>query len=119
MLPGLIFVVALQLTPQLVPLGVALSHLRDRGQIIHNGIDFVLDRPLQIAIDLFPGSPLEHGGEFHHLLLQRRAVHRDPTEGDSQILKRSVALLSKLLVGDVLLLIEVVHLISENRIGEL
>ena len=114
MFSRLILVVALQLIPQLVPLGIAPSHLGNGRQVIHNGIDHILDGPLQIAIDFFPGCPLEHIGELHHLLLQCGAVHCDPTERGGQILKCSMALLGELLVGNILLLIEVIHLISEN-----
>ena len=74
MLSGGVLVVTLQLVPKLIPLFIALRHLRDLGQFIHDGVHLGLCRLFQVAVDLFAPVPLQHFGQLLHLLHDDRAV---------------------------------------------
>ena len=71
---GGVLVVTLQLVPKLIPLFVALRHLRDLGQFIHDGVHLCLYRPFQVAVDLFALVVLQHPGQRLHLLHDDGAV---------------------------------------------
>ena len=53
MLPGSVFIVALQRVAQTIPDSIIRRHLRQLFQFIHDFIDLVLERLFEISILLF------------------------------------------------------------------
>ena len=119
MLSGRILVVTLQLVPKLIPLFIALCHLRDLGQFVHDGVHLRLYRFFQVAVDLFALVVLQHPGQRLHLLHDDRTVAQaclhlpdEPSHG----LHRRVPHLA---VGQIFFLVEGQQLVPEDLIGQL
>ena len=119
MFSGGVLVVTLQLVPKLIPLFIALCHLRDLGQLIHDGVHLRLHRLFQVAVDLFALVVLQHPGQRLHLLHDDRTVAQaclhlpdEPSHG----LHRRVPHLA---VGQIFFLVERQQLVPENLIGQL
>ncbi|CAN4001585.1 tRNA (Adenine(22)-N(1))-methyltransferase, partial [Dysosmobacter welbionis] len=71
---GHVLVVTFQFIPKLVPLLIALCHLGDFGQFIHDGVYLRLYRLFQVAVDLFALVVLQHFRQGFHLLRNDRAM---------------------------------------------
>ena len=119
MFSGGVFVVTLQLVPELIPLFIALGHLGNLGQFIHDGIHLGLCRLLQVAVDLLAFVLLQHPGQRLHLLCDDRAMAQaclhlpnEPPHG----LYRGVP---HLLIGQIFLLVERQQFVPEDLIGQL
>ena len=119
MFSGRVLVVTLQLVPKLIPLFIALCHLRDLGQLIHDGVHLRLYRLFQVAVDFFTLVVLQHPGQRLHLLcddwtMAQTCLHLldEPPHG----LPRRV---SHLLIGQIFFLVERQQLVSEDLIGQL
>ena len=96
----------LQLIPKLIPLFIALCHLRDLGQFIHDGVHLRLHRLFQVAIDFFALVVFQHPGQCFHPLHDDRTVTqarlRLPDEPSHGIHRR----VPHLAVGQIFLLIQ-------------
>ena len=119
MLSGGVFVVTLQFVPEPVPLFVALSHLRDLGQFIHDGVHLRLCRFFQVAVDLFALMVLQHFGQLLHLLHDDRAVAQTclhlPDEPPHGLHRR----VPHLAVRQIFFLVERQQFVPEDLIGQL
>ena len=71
MLPGPVFVVALQRVAQTVPDGIIRRHLRQLFQFIHDFIDLVLERLFKISVLLFAADRAQLQRKLQHFLLNR------------------------------------------------
>ena len=119
MFSGYILVVTLQFIPKPVPLLIALCHLRDLGQLIHDGIHLCLYRLFQVAVDLLALVLLQHFGQRLHLLRDDRAMAQTclhlPNEPPHGLRRR----VPHLAVGQIFLLIQRQQLVPEDLIGQL
>ena len=116
---GRVFVVMLQLVPELVPLLVALGHLRDIGQFVHDGVHLHLYRLFQVAVDLLALVVLHHPGQRLHLLRDDRTVAQAclhlPDEPPHGLHRR----VPHLAVGQIFFLVDRQQLVPEDLIGQL
>ena len=71
MLPGPVFVVALQRVAQTVPDGIIRSNLRQLFEFVHDRIRFVFQRLFEIAILLFAVDRAQFQRKLHELLPNR------------------------------------------------
>ena len=119
MFSGHVLVVTLQFIPKLVPLFIALCHLGDFGQFIHDGVYLRLYRLFQVAVDLFALVVLQHFRQGLHLLRNDRAMAQTclhlPNEPPHGLHRR----VPHLLIGHIFLLIERQQLVPEDLIGQL
>ena len=77
MLPGSVFVVALQRITHPIPDGIIRRHLRQRFEFIHDGIHHVLERLFEIGVLLFSADHAQLHCKLQQLLLDRRGRIRD------------------------------------------
>ena len=106
MFSGHVLVVTLQFIPELIPLFIALRHLRDLGQFVHDGVHLRLHRLFQVAVDLFALVVLQHSGQRLHLLCNGRAVAQTCFHLPDEPSHGLRCLVPNLLIGQVFLLIE-------------
>ena len=77
MLPGSVFVVALQRVAQTIPDGIIRRHLRQLFEFIHDFINLVLERRFEIAILLFATDRAQLQCQLQQLLLDGRGLGGD------------------------------------------
>ena len=119
MFSGCVFVVALQLIPQPVPLLVALRHFRDLLQFIHDGVHLFLHRFPQITVDLFACAFSQQSGQRLHLFRDNRTVTRVGLHLPDETGHGFHGRVPHLLIGEILLLIEGQQFVLKDVIGQL
>ena len=120
MLPRYAATIALvQLIPDLIPGFVAFRHFRLPGQLVHDGIHQCFERFLQIAILLFPGGSFQRLHQLAHLLLDDGVVAELMLHLLNQLPHGILRRFDQLFIGNILPLVDLEHLITEDGVGQL
>ena len=119
MLPGGVVVVLVQLIPNAIPGFIALGHLWLLGQLIHDVVHQGLQGLLQIAVLLFPACGFQGLYQLAHVLLNDGAVAQLMCHLANQLPHGVLGRLREFLVGNILSLVERIHLIPEDAVGQL
>ena len=120
MLPWCAAAVALvQLVPDLIPDFVALRYFRLSGQLIHDGVHQRFQWLFQIAILLFPGGGFQSLHQLAHLLLDDGVVAELVIHPVDQLPHGVLGCLDQIFVGYILPLVDLIHLIPEDSVGQL
>ena len=114
-----VLVVPLQLIPQMIPVFVALCHLRETGQLVHDGVHLGLRRLFQIAVHLFALDLRQHSGQRFHLSGDHRTVIESGLHLPDETAHGVHGRVPHLLIGLILLLIEGQQLVTEDVVGQL
>ena len=118
MLPGSIFVVALQRVAQTIPDSIIRRHLRQLFQLIHNFVDLVLERLPEIAVLLFPADGSQFVCQIQQLLLDGRGRGGDGFHTVNEFTHDFSRCFSHFFVCHILLDIDFFQLIRVDRIGQ-
>ena len=117
MLPGGVVVALVQLIPNAIPGFVALGHLRLLGQLVHNVVHQGLQGLLQIAVLLFPACSFQGLYQLAHVLLNDGAVAELTCHSVNQLPHGVLGRLREFLVGNILSLVEGIHLVPGDGVG--
>ena len=118
MLPGPVFIIALQRVAQAVPDRIIRRHLRQLLQFIHDGIHHILERLFEISVLLFAADRAQFQRKLQQLLLDRRGRIRDRFHTINQIVHDRPRRFGHFFVRYVLLDIDFFQFIRVNCIGQ-
>ena len=118
-LPRLVRVIGIHRVLHLVPDFVALRHLRQLRQRIHDGVHLFLDRLLQISIDLLAIHIFQRPHQRPRPLFDLRAVAEGRAHLPDETCHGALRRPADLLVGEILLLVQRQQFVLEDLMGEL
>ena len=112
-------VALVQLVPDLIPSLVAPGHIRLSGQLVHDAIHQNFQGLLQIAVLLFSGGGFQRLYQLTHLFLDDWIVAELVIHPADQFLHGILGCFDQLFIGNILPLVDLIHLITEDGVGQL
>ena len=112
-------VALVQFLTDLIPHLIALCNLRLFCQFVHDGIDELLQRLLQITVLLLAAGGFQRLHELAHILLDDRIVADLMLHTMDEVTHSILRRFHQILVRNIFPLIDLVHLITEDGIGQL
>ena len=117
MLPGSVFIVALQRVAQTIPDGIIRRHLRQLFQLIHDFIDLVLERLFEIGILLFAADRAQFRRKLQQLFLDGCRWFGDRFHAVNQIVHDFSRRFGHILIRYVFSNIEIFQLRLKDAVG--